>query len=218
MDSRQQPRRRLLPVWRRNIRVSLVVRCDGRSTEEDGPGAAEGNTTLVSLDVATLEQTTITAPPGIKLFPAVLNDGEIAYVRKDSDDRGLFVQLDREEGSAGLVRSPSWSPDGKRVVYHRFLSQNIRLVAKGVEPESRDMTSSTRNAIPAFDPSGKRLIATADNTRTGSNRAGAERASKPSSGRKGSLRNRPTGPRKATRSCLDWASISGIARRVPRSR
>lgn len=123
-----------------------------------------GNTTLVSIDVATREQITIAAPPGIKFFPAVLNDGEIAYVRKDGDDRGLAYRSTGKKGPLGLVRSPSWSPDGKRVVYHRLLSQNVPAWQRAWSRNpAYDLV--TTNAMPAFDPSGKRLIATADNTR-----------------------------------------------------
>ena len=121
-----------------------------------------GNTTLVSVDIATLEQTTITARPGIKSFPAVLNDGEIAYVRKDTDGRGISYHSTEKGGPRGMVRSPSWSPDGKRVVYHKLLD---------LKPPSWKKTWSrnpgynlvTTNTLPAFDPSGKRLIATSDN-------------------------------------------------------
>jgi Tol biopolymer transport system component len=129
-----------------------------------GRAPVRGNTTLVSIDVATREQTTIAAPPGIKFYPAVLNDGEIAYVRKDGDDRGIAYRSTEKKGPLGLVRSPSWSPDGKRVVYHRLLSQNSPAWQKAWSRNpAYDLV--TTNAMPAFDPSGKRLIATADNTR-----------------------------------------------------
>jgi Tol biopolymer transport system component len=129
-----------------------------------GRAPVRGNTTLVSIDVATRDQTTIATPPGIKFYPAVLNDGEIAYVRKDGDDRGIAYRSDGKKGPLGLVRSPSWSPDGKRVVYHRLLSQNVPAWQKAWSRNpAYDLV--TTNAMPAFEPSGKRLIATADNTR-----------------------------------------------------
>jgi Tol biopolymer transport system component len=129
-----------------------------------GRAPVRGNTTLVSIDVATREQTTIAAPPGIKFYPAVLNDGEIGYVRKDGNDRGIAYRSTAKTGPLGLVRSPSWSPDGKRVVYHRLLSQTVPAWQKAWSRNpAYDLV--TTNALPAFEPSGKRLIATADNTR-----------------------------------------------------
>ena len=121
-----------------------------------------GDTKLVSIDVATLEQTTVTARPGIKSFPAVLNDGEIAYVRKDTDARGISYNSTGKGGPLGMVRSPSWSPDGKRVVYHKLLDLKPPSWRKAWSRNpSYDLV--TTNTLPAFDPSGKRLIATRDN-------------------------------------------------------
>jgi hypothetical protein len=92
-----------------------VYRSTSDRTDEElqrmGRVTLRGNTRLVSVDVATLEQTAIDAQPGIKSFPAVLNDGEIAYVRRDSDGRGISYNSTGKRGPRGMVRSPSWSPD-----------------------------------------------------------------------------------------------------------
>jgi len=130
-----------------------------------GRAPVRGNTTLVSIDVESREQTAIAAPPGIKFYPTVLNDGEIAYVRKDGDDRGIAYPSTGKKGPLGLVRSPSWSPDGKRVVYHRLLSQKVPAWQKAWSRNpAYDLV--TTNTMPAFEPSGKRLIATADKAST----------------------------------------------------
>ena len=123
-----------------------------------------GNTTLVSIDVSTLEQTTIAAAPGIKSFPAVLNDGEIAYVRKDGDGRGISYNSSGKAGPLGMVRSPSWSPDGTRVVYHKLLDLKAPSWQKAWS-RNPGYDLATTYTFPAFDPSGKRLIATSGNTR-----------------------------------------------------
>lgn len=126
-----------------------------------GRAPLRGDTKLVSIDVATLEQTTITSRPGIKSFPTVLNDGEIAYVRKDTDGRGIYYNSTGKEGPRGFVRSPSWSPDGKRVVYHRLVDLKIPAWQKAFSRNPGYELVITPS-FPAFDPSGKRLVATSD--------------------------------------------------------
>jgi Tol biopolymer transport system component len=165
------------PRWTRDSRhiigyclsgeETFAYRDQAEATDETmrrmGRAPLRGNTTLVSVDVATLEETTTAAPPGIKFFPAVLNDGQIAYVRKDGDDRGIAYGSTGKKGPLGLVRSPSWSPDGKRVVYHKLLGRNIPAWKKAWSRNpAYDLVNTTQS--PAFDPSGKRLIATSQNT------------------------------------------------------
>jgi TolB protein len=128
-----------------------------------GRAPLRGNTKLVSINVETLEEATIAAPPGIKFFPAVLNDGEIAYVKKDGDDRGISYGSIGKKGPLGLVRSPSWSPDGKSVVYHKFLGQDSH-AWKEAWSRNPGYALVNTNSSPSFDPSGKRMIATAQNT------------------------------------------------------
>jgi Tol biopolymer transport system component len=122
-----------------------------------------GDTKLVSIDIGTLEQTTIATRPGIKTFPSVLNDGEIAYVRKDTDGRGIYYNSNGKEGARGIVRSPSWSPDGKRVVYHRLLDLKIPSWQKAWS-RNPSYNLVVTSFFPAFDPSGKRLAATYDDS------------------------------------------------------
>jgi TolB protein len=165
------------PRWTRDSRhivgyclsgeETFAYRDQAEATDEAmrrmGRAPLRGNTTLVSVDIATLGETTIAAPPGIKFFPAVLSDGEIAYVRKDGDDRGIAYGSTGKKGPLGLVRSPSWSPDGNRVVYHKLLGRNIPAWKKAWSRNpAYDLVNT--NQSPTFDPSGKRLIATSQNT------------------------------------------------------
>ena len=182
-----------------------------------GRAPLRGDTTLVSIDVATGAQTTVAAPPGIKFFLAALSDGEIAYVKKDGDDRGIAYRSTGKKGPLGLVRSPSWSPDGTRVVYHRFVGQKVPAWKK-TWSRNPGYDLVTTNSLPAFDPSGTAPDCYLPTTHVRPNRAWAEPGAAPCSSRKGSLRNRPIGPPKAMRFSSDWASTSEIARRVPKSR
>ena len=76
------------------------------------------DTRIVSIDVTTGAVTDVPAGPGVKFNPSILPDSEIGYLRKDSDDAGIYY-TSGARGPRGQVRAASWSPDGKRVVFHR---------------------------------------------------------------------------------------------------
>jgi Tol biopolymer transport system component len=90
-----------------------------------------GDTRLVSIDIATGAVTNASAGPGVKMSPTWLPSGEIGYVRKDIGAPGIFYG-EGKPGPAGEVRSPSWSPDGSRVVYHKIISATR--LAENLEP------------------------------------------------------------------------------------
>jgi hypothetical protein len=56
----------------------------------------------------------------VKLPPAVLPSGEIAYLRRDEAVKGVFYGMGTPGPKGEDLRTPSWSPDGKQVVYSRF--------------------------------------------------------------------------------------------------
>ena len=73
---------------------------------------------IVSVDVATGERVEHTSGPGLKVFPQFLSATEIAYHRKGGPDEGL-VYTSRRPGFKAALRSPTWSPDGKTVIYEK---------------------------------------------------------------------------------------------------
>ena len=72
---------------------------------------------LVSIDIATSAVTEIPAGAGMKFNPSPLPAGDVGYVRKDVP-AGIYYTSGRT-GPKGDVRAAAWSPDGKRVVFHR---------------------------------------------------------------------------------------------------
>ncbi len=73
---------------------------------------------IVSVDVATGERIEHTSGSGLKVFPQLLSTTEIAYHRKGGPDEGLYTTSGKPAFKAAL-RSPAWSPDGRRVVYEK---------------------------------------------------------------------------------------------------
>jgi Tol biopolymer transport system component len=77
-----------------------------------------GSSQIVSIDVETGRLQTHTTGPGVKVSPRYTGGHEIAYVVIFGDKQGLRFTSDRN-GALGAMRYPSWSPDGKRMVYPR---------------------------------------------------------------------------------------------------
>ena len=185
MDSRQQPRRLLLSVWRRNIRISPAI---PNSTYEELRGWAVRRSLRKHYDCINRCRDARADHDRYVAWNQVFSGGAERWRdclgQKRRRRPWHRVPLDRKKGPLGLVRSPSWSPDGKRVAYHRLLGQNVPAWQKAWSRNpAYDLV--TTNAMPAFDPSGKRLIATSDNSTLRPNRDLGGTWRTPCSNRKG---------------------------------
>ena len=127
------------PQWSADGTKLVVYELPARETfgaRMGGFGIAQlsGTSQIAQIDVATGAQKVLTQGPGLKTNPHYLPDGALAYLLKASPKDGPaagIVYADGSRGPAGEVRNPSWSPDGKSVVYYRFgvtnRAQNTRL-------------------------------------------------------------------------------------------
>jgi Tol biopolymer transport system component len=135
--------------------------------ETDETGAylaktARSRTEIVSIDITTGERKQYTASNEAKLSPQWLPGGRISYVIRTGDDReGLVIRNpDRLVVTIikGAVRHPSWSADGKQVVYERILhparTQHLVPTASR-DPEFELLLSEP---FPSFSPDGKKLL------------------------------------------------------------
>jgi TolB protein len=81
------------------------------------PMRTRGTTQIVSLDLATGLQRMLTTAPGEKRSPQWLRDGRIAY-ESDGPEGGIEV-IGGTPGARGAFKNPTWSADGKRMLFHR---------------------------------------------------------------------------------------------------
>jgi len=112
---------------------------------------------IVSVDVATGARQEHTSGPGLKVSPQFLSGNRIGYVMKAGQRMGLAFTTG-DQGANGQMRNPSWSPDGKRVVYQKWSSewhQNQQLFS--IDPEF-DLAYS--DPFPTFSHDGKKVALT----------------------------------------------------------
>jgi Tol biopolymer transport system component len=150
------------PKWTPDSRSVIAYCMSAQETLSNRFGAGDGDDKLVKIDIATGAATAVPAGPGVKLAPSVLPSGAIAYLRRDKGAHGVFY-ADGSKGPAGNdIRFPSWSPDGKQVVYSRFTTK--RHVAP-LKLWSRDPNFELYATawLPAYDPTGAYLAITRSN-------------------------------------------------------
>lgn len=88
---------------------------DARLRPGIGPGATSQ---IVSVDVVTGERRDETTGPGLKVQPQFVGPSDIGYLVKSGMNAGLAYTKGNSAFQRAM-RSPSWSPDGRRVVYEK---------------------------------------------------------------------------------------------------
>ena len=114
---------------------------------------------IVSVDVATGARVEHASGPGLKLSPQFLDANRIGYLAKSGTTAALTFSSG-EKGSGGDIGNPSWSRDGRRVVYHRGPIETIPAARKpGGSLYSGDPQYDLRFAsgFPAVSPDGRQI-------------------------------------------------------------
>jgi Tol biopolymer transport system component len=161
------------PKWMADSRHLVTYCMDAEETlatrmANPDPGY---DTKLVSIDINTGALVDLPAGPGVKINPSQLPGNDVGYVRKDkADPGGGIYYTSGKRGPRGDIRTASWSPDGKHVVFHKRLSINFPALSKAFTINPNYELSLTGTYIPAFSPAGDRF---ATNSRPSPNPFGA---------------------------------------------
>ena len=86
----------------------------------DIPGSATSQ--IVSVDLATGRRTVHTEGPGLKVEPQFVGLSNIGYLLKRGPKTAPDARIVYTAGNASFtraIRSPSWTPDGRKVVYEK---------------------------------------------------------------------------------------------------
>jgi Tol biopolymer transport system component len=146
------------PTWSEDSR-RLLVYCMSREDTLTYRRSVvdDGNTRIVAIDIATGTPTDVAASPGVKMAPAFLPGGEIAFIRKDAKGAGIHY-ASGADGPRGDLRGAAWSPDGSRVAYHRRMPgpTQIGVLEDAVWSRLDGFELRLTGDQPSFDPSGAR--------------------------------------------------------------
>jgi TolB protein len=144
------------PKWSADSK-SLIAYCMiGQDTWDNRVGQDQTDDTLKQIDVATGAMRDVAAPAGTKEAPARLVSGDTGYLRRDQAQPGVSY-AGGGRGPAGRdVRMPSWSPDGKQLVYGRIATERhpdpLKLWSRN---PNYDLYTTT--SLPSVDPAHDRI-------------------------------------------------------------
>lgn len=121
------------------------------------PRRLRATTQIAAVDVASGAEETLTHGMGEKWSPRWLAHGRIGYF--SGGPAGGIEFLNGGTGARGEFDSPDWSPDGRKLVFHRDVGQNWPPVVEVPSKDPRFRLLRT-GIFPSFSPTGDRLVFT----------------------------------------------------------
>jgi TolB protein len=158
------------PKWTSAGRVIAYCMTAEQTLANRRPAPEPNNDSrLVSIDPATGAATDLNVGSGVKINPSPLPGNELGYIRKDSIAPGIYYAGGRR-GPVGPIRAASWSPDGKRVVFHKRVAGPTAAAIRPAFSRNRNYELNLTGILPLFSPNGKELVT---NSRPSANALGA---------------------------------------------
>jgi Tol biopolymer transport system component len=116
---------------------------------------ARGTTQIATVDLTTNEYHVLTSGLGEKWSPRFVTADRVAY--SSGGPEGGLEFINGMAGTRGEVSVPSWSPDLKRMLFHRDIEQAWPPFQRwhSKDPQFRLVRTGV---FPAYDPTGGRLL------------------------------------------------------------
>jgi Tol biopolymer transport system component len=110
------------------------------------------DTRIIAIDLDTGKASDLPSGPGVKFNPSPLAGDVVGYIRRDGDTAGIHYS-NGTRGPAGQIRTASWSPDGKQVVFHKRITFERKPWVKTFSRNPGYELTLTSGG-PAFSPAG----------------------------------------------------------------
>lgn len=81
------------PKWTADSKSVIAYCMSAQDTWTYRIASEDGNDELVKIDIATGKALHVASGPGVKLMPAILASGKIAYLRQDKSAHGVFYEM-----------------------------------------------------------------------------------------------------------------------------
>lgn len=114
-----------------------------------------GTTQIAMIDLESNERRALTSGAGEKRSPRWVSQDRIGYVTGGPE--GGIAFNTGAAGARGEFNSPSWSADGRQMVFHRDVDRNWPPFRDWHSPDSQFQLTRT-GIFPSYSPSGARLV------------------------------------------------------------
>jgi len=145
------------PKWTANSQ-RVIAYCmtaeqtlDNRRPQPEHPE----DTRVVAIDITTGRASDVPSGPGVKFNPSPLTGDVVGYIRRDGDDAGIHYS-NGKRGPAGQIRTASWSPDGKQVVFHKRVAFERKPWVKTFS-RNQGYELTLTGGGPSFSPAGDKF-------------------------------------------------------------
>ncbi len=140
------------PDGRRIVFYEMTVEATWGARRPNYVGKAYSQ--IVSVDVATGERVEHTTGTDLKLQPQYLSGTEIGYLVKYGPNEGLAYTSDRAPLKRTFIRAPSWSADGKSVIYEKVAFKPVRPLYKPLYSWDKDWDYKHIDVFPLMSRDG----------------------------------------------------------------
>lgn len=129
------------------------------STITGVPESQTGTATsqILSVDLNTGIKKQLTTGGGLKLSPHYVQGEDVGYVVKTKTELGLAFVSGRKVETLPL-REPSWSPDGKMMVYQKTIKTQPPFLKPSFSFDPEFEMFLTAGVFPAYSPSGEQVV------------------------------------------------------------